>query len=75
MAGTDLSNIAPPDLTHFLNVFISLVQAALHDMLTFVSGAGPVVIPAIVIVTFIVLICGTILTVMYIVLAALKPRW
>lgn len=75
MAGTDLGNVAPPDLTHFLNVFISLVQAGLHDMLTFVASAGPAVLPAIVVVTFIVLISGTILTVTYIILASLKPRW
>jgi len=75
MAETDLSEVAPVDLTLFLNTFINLLQSALHDSVRFIADAGPVVIPAIVIVTFIVLISGTILTIMYIVLASLKPRW
>jgi len=58
-----------------LNVFITMIEKTMSDSMRFFADIGPIIIPAIVLVTFLVLISGTILTVMYIVLAALKPRW
>jgi hypothetical protein len=63
------------DLNAFLNSFIIIVTTTLHDIVMFLSEALPIVIPVFVGLMFIVLISGTVLTIMYIITAGLKPRW
>jgi hypothetical protein len=63
------------DLGHFIDCMVNTIIAMFHDIFTAFAIGGPYLIIIFWLLLWIVLISGTILTIFYILNAALKPRW